>query len=608
MLDKITNEICKEIAEATQTQIQEVKGSMEVGKIGDITSKIAFIVSKNKKENPAKIAKEIGEEIARKKSKNIKKVEVVGPYINFFLSDSALISIVKEINAKGEKYGRIENKKNKEEKVLLEFPSVNPNKPWHIGHLRNALLGDSIGRILEFNNYQVERMDYIDDLGLQVAQSLWGVMKIESSVNGKFDQWLGEQYVSVANKITQEKEVEEEVREILKQMEEGDNEVSNLGRSLAEDCVKAQYQTSFEYGIYHDVLVFESDIMREVFEAGVEYLKKNQAVVLEKDGKNAGCLVVKIDNEKEFGKLENPDKVLIRSDGTAVYTGKDVIFHLWKFGIIKNDFKYSDFIEQPNGKTAKKTTHNGKKENFGNATKVINVIGVEQAYPQKVIGEVLRKLKLEKEANGLKHLAYEQVWLPEGKFSGRKGTWVGYTADDLASEAKTRAAEKIKSEFQDQEKDEISRIVGIGAIRFAFLRISAEKKITFRWEDALNMEGDSGPYVQYAYVRTKGIAAKTKISMEENEIEFNESERELIKALGKFSEIVQKSANELTTHTLAQYAIEVATKFSAFYGNTQVINEEKIKETKTRLALVNATGIVLKNTLGLLGIECPKRM
>jgi arginyl-tRNA synthetase len=396
-------------------------------------------------------------------------------------------------------------------------------------------------------------------------------------------------------KKTLEAKVEEEVRQILNEMEEGNGNIAKLGRSLAEECVESQYQTAFKYGIYHNSLVFESDIMREVFSKGLEYLKNNKAVVLEKEGKNKGCLVVKIDNEEEFGKMENPDKVLIRSDGTAVYTGKDVIFHLWKFGIVKNDFSYSDFIKQPNGKVAKKTDKKGKKEKFANATKVINVIGVEQSYPQKVIVEVLKKLKNEKEANSLKHLAYEQVWLPEGKFSGRAGTWVGYTADELAHEAKSRALEKIKSEFEEGEREEIARIVGVGAIRFAFLKISAEKKITFKWEDALNMEGDSGPYVQYAYVRTNGILSKTKISAESKEIQFNESERDLIKSLAKLREVSQKSAKEMTTHNIAQYSIEVATKFSSFYANTQVINEQDLQKTKARLALVSATGIVLKN-------------
>ena len=284
MMEKIIEETCKNISEIYKNEISECRNSIEIGKNGDFSSKIAFIVAKTKKENPAKIAGEIVKELEKRKSKNIKKIEAAGPYINFFLSDEAFTSIVREINEKKEKYGSSELGNG--QRVLLEFPSVNPNKPWHIGHLRNALLGDSIGRILEFNGEEVHRMDYIDDLGLQVAQSLWGVLNLNDKKEGKFDQWLGEQYVAVAKKIAEDKKIEEEVRGILKEMEEGNNNIAKLGRNLAEECVESQYQTAFKYGIYHDSLVFESDIMREVFSKGLEYLKNNKAVVLEKEGKN----------------------------------------------------------------------------------------------------------------------------------------------------------------------------------------------------------------------------------------------------------------------------------------------------------------------------------
>ncbi len=170
-------------------------------------------------------------------------------------------------------------------KVLIEFPSVNPNKPWHIGHLRNAILGNSVARILEFDGKTVERMDYIDDLGLQVAQSLWGVMNLGKKPEGKFDNWLGQQYVEVSKKFESDPKVADAVRNILKKMEEGNNEVATKGRELAENCVRAQYETSFNFGIYHDVLVFESDIMHTIFKEGSEFLKTTDAVILEKDGK-----------------------------------------------------------------------------------------------------------------------------------------------------------------------------------------------------------------------------------------------------------------------------------------------------------------------------------
>jgi arginyl-tRNA synthetase len=462
---------------------------------------------------------------------------------------------------------------------------------------------------MEFDGHPVEKMDYIDDLGLQVAQSLWGFLNYDSNPKGKFDLWLGQQYVGIARKLETDKEVVEGVREVLKQMEEGDNEIAKAGRDLAEKCVMAQYETAFNFGIYHDVLIFESEILRNIFTDGIEYIKKNDAVVYETEGKNAGCWVVKLSDEfeKEFGKMENPDKVLIRSDGTALYTGKDVIFHLWKFGRL-GKFKYEPFIKQPNGKTCYKSSPSGKEMDFGSASVAINVIGVEQKYPQRVIVEVLRRLKLREQAENLHHLSYEHVGLPDEKFSGRKGTWIGFTADELLEEAITRVTDKIKPEHPPEEKKKIAKIVGPAAIKFSFLRTSSDKRITFKWDDALNMEGDSGPYLQYAYVRTNGILGKTEEKPSAGVAGFNPSERALIKKMAQLGDVVSRCSKERAPHHLTQYSLELAADFSSFYTTSPVLVEKDEKIRKNRLAITLATSIVLRNSLGLLGIECPERM
>ncbi|MBI5223644.1 arginine--tRNA ligase [Candidatus Micrarchaeota archaeon] len=605
MFNQIKEEIAKDIAKVAKCDFEIAFASIENGKFGDISSKIAFTLSKERKENPAKIAPEIAKEL--QKNQWVQRIEATGPYINFYFSPETYGKIIEEILKREFEYGRSKGKSNAN-KIMIEFPSVNPNKPWHIGHLRNGLLGDSVARILEAAGHKVERMDYIDDLGLQVAQSLWGFLNFDAKPHGKFDMWLGEQYVGVSKKFEEDKDIVEQVRETLKEMEEGNNEIANAARDLTEKCVKAQYETAFNYGIYHDVLVFESDIMRVIFKAGIEYIKKNNAIELETEGKNAGCWVVKLEGEGEFANMENPDKVLIRSDGTAVYTGKDVIFHLWKFGQLKDEFTYEPFIVQPNGKTAYKTSKKGKQMNHGNAQQCINVIGVEQAYPQKVIAEVFRRLNLTQQAANHHHLAYEQVGLPEGKFSGRKGTWLGYTADELLEEAKERVMQKIKPEIEQTEKEEISRKVAVGAIRFAFLKIGSEKKITFKWEDALNMEGDSGPYAQYAYVRTKSILAKSKEAPEAIAPSYNESEKQLTLKLAQLPQIVEKAAKEHSPQIISTYSLEVAALFSSFYNASPVLIAEDEKTRKSRLAITKATGIVLKNSLELLGIECPQKM
>ncbi|MFH1785024.1 MAG: arginine--tRNA ligase [Candidatus Micrarchaeota archaeon] len=604
MLSELKKEVALLTSEAANLSVDEAIGFVELGKMGDLSSKVAFAVSQKEKNNPTVIASELVKKI--KPNKNFSKVEATGPYVNFYLSDHAYSKILVEILSKKEDFGK---SKKKKDKVVIEFPSVNPNKPWHIGHLRNALLGDSVARILEFDGYQVEKIDYIDDLGLQVAQSLWGFLNYDSNPSGKFDNWLGHQYVGIAKKFEEDKTIVEGVRTVLKSMEDGKDEIAKKGRELAEKCVAAQYETAFNFGIYHDVLIFESDILHTIFDDGIAYIKKNDAVVLEKDGKNSGCWVVKLSEEfeKEFGKMENPDKVLIRSDGTAVYTGKDIIFHLWKFGKLKN-FLYEPFTKQPNGKMSYKSSSSGKEMDFGNASIAINVIGVEQKYPQRVIVEVLKRLNFNEEAKNLYHLSYEHVGLPEEKFSGRKGTWVGFTADELLTEAQSRVMGKIRLDTTDDEKKQIAKIVGVAAIKFSFLRNGSEKRITFKWEDALNMEGDSGPYLQYAFVRTNGILKKTDEKPVVEELNFNEQEKKLIKKMAQLSEIVARSSKERAPHHVTQYSLELAADFSSFYTTSPVLNSEDKKIMKNRLAIVSATAIVLKTSLGLLGIECPVRM
>ncbi|MBN1169601.1 arginine--tRNA ligase [Candidatus Micrarchaeota archaeon] len=603
MLANLKTEIAQMVAESANSDPKTVLPTIELSKMADISCKYAFILSKEKNKNPATIAGEIAGKI--KKSENFDKTEANGPYINFSLSNKAYSSIVGNVIKQAKDYGR---RKKQPGKIMIEFPSVNPNKPWHIGHLRNAILGDSVSRILESGGNQVEKMDYINDLGLQVAQSLWGTLNSDAKPHGKFDQWLGEQYVEVAKKFEENEKIAGEIRVMLKKMEEGSNDIAEKGRALAEDCVKAQYETSFSFGICHDVLVFESDIMNTVFGEGLEYIKKSDSVICEAEGKNKGCWVVKLDYDFGFGKMENPDKILIRSDGTAVYTGKDLIFHLWKFGKLKNRFKYKKFIDQPNGVTAYKTSTEGEEKDFGNASSAINVIGVEQKYPQKVIVEIFRKLNFAEEADNLRHLSYEPVGLQESKFSGRKGTWMGYTADNLLAEAKQRVLEKIKLDVSDDEKEKIALDVAVAAIKFAFLRTSSDKRITFKWETALNMEGDSGPYVQYAYVRTNGIFSRTNEQPEIYDIKFNDSEKSLIKKIAGLPDLVERCSRELAPHHLTQYVLDVAADFSSFYAASPVLPEPDERIRKSRLAITKATAITLKNSLNLLGIHCPERM
>ncbi|MCX8175251.1 MAG: arginine--tRNA ligase [Candidatus Micrarchaeota archaeon] len=603
MFFSLRERLAAAIAEAAGVSAEEANRSVELpkGQFGDIASSVCFLLAKERKRSPAELARQIAAGISLPSW--VERVQATGPYLNFFLSEEFYAELLREVAKKRGEWGR---GGWQEGKTIVEFPSVNPNKPWHIGHLRNALLGDAVARILEFSGAEVERIDYIDDLGLQVAQSYWGYKSLGEKPRGKLDLWLGKQYVEVSRRFEQDGQVQRQVREILRKMEEGAGKEAQECRKLVEECVRAQYETAFKFGIWHDALIFESDIVREIFGEGIEKLKKNGAIVKETEGKNAGCFVAKMKGA-EFAEMESPDKVLIRSDGTATYTGKDVIFQLWKFGLLKNDFSYCRFMLQPNGKECLMSCAKGRKGRYGKAGRVVNVIGMEQAYPQKVISEILRSMGYERQAQNSIHLAYEHVWLEDEKFSGRQGTWIGYTADELYEEGVKRAMERVKEGAEAEERRKIAQAVAAGAIRFSFLRTTPEKKIIFNWDDALSLEGDSAPYVIYAHARAHKIFEKGGAGKAQR-MALGEAERGLLKQIMLFEWAVQQAALHLRPHILCEYCLDLAALYNKFYNSCPVLSCEDEKAKGNRLAINFASLCTLKNALCLLGIEALERM
>ncbi|MDE1798208.1 MAG: arginine--tRNA ligase, partial [Candidatus Micrarchaeota archaeon] len=588
--------------------------------ICDWCSTLAFAAAKERKASPVALAVEWSKALQKGKPAFVARVEAKGPYLNFHFTPSFWSNLVSMASG-GQALAGAKTKPLASGKVLIEFPSVNPNKPWHVGHLRNALLGDSIARLLAAAGKEVEREDYIDDLGLQVAQSVWGQHHLpqprvpagSEAFAKKLDHVLGWQYVEVAKQVA-DPIVEAEVRKLLHTLEEGASKESSHARAVVEGCVKAQYQTAFDFGIRHDVLVFESDIVRTIFKEGMEKIKASGAVVTETAGKNAGCLVVKLVGEPGFEGMENADKVLIRSDGTATYTGKDVVFQLWKFGLLEGKFAYAPFVRQPDGTDAMMTApHDGQAMGFGGAQTVVNVIGQEQAYPQRVIAAVMRKMGYSKQAGASIHLAYEHVVLPEGRFSGREGTWMaghqkegaagksgsageagadaggsaragdegaasrasslGFTADELLAEAQARAMQRVREEYKHEQKLAISKAVAVGAIRFAFLRVSAGQKITFDYDQALSLTGDSGPYVMYAYARCAAILRKAKeagiaATAPVADYAYNEQELSLLRLHLRWPGVVAAAAGKYEVHPIAEFAVEAAGSFNQMYTTT----------------------------------------
>ncbi|USH00341.1 arginine--tRNA ligase [Thermococcus argininiproducens] len=632
LLEDVISEMLKKEEKSWEGEILfDETPSME---FGDFATTVAFQLAKVFRKAPRVIAQEIVSNLEGKLPEYIAKVEVAGAgYINFFLEYEKFGAFtVEEILQKGEHFGESDFGEGK--KVIVEHTSVNPTKPLHMGHARNAVLGDTIARIMRALGYNVEVQNYIDDLGVQFAQVLWGYLnmreefeKIMEELKEKglskddiIDHALGLLYVEVHKKMEEDPEVEKKIRALMKELEEGKSEVAEKGRKLAEDVLKAQMKTTYRLNISYDLLSWESDIVRSgIFEEAYEKIEANPHFEWAKEGKYKGAFIMKLGDL--FPDLENPDTVLIRSDGTATYTGKDIAYHLWKFGKVNADMLYKlwDKVEKHETWT---TAKDGEKMpgRFANADIVVNVIGSEQRYEQKAVAYALKLLGYEESYKNFHHLAYEHVIRPEGKFSGRKGTWIGFTVDEVLDEAVKRAKELVEEKnpgLSEEEKEKIAEIVGVGAVRYNLVKYSPEKIITFRWEDVLNFEGESAPYIQYAHARCASIlkkAMETGMTIDPTELlkkadfsRLDQKEKELIKTMAKFPEIVKTAGRDIKPNLIATYANELAMIFNRFYMALPVLKAEE-GTREMRLLLVIATKQVLKNALELMGIEAPEVM
>jgi len=591
---------------------------------GDLASNVCFSLSKKLKRPPQEIAEEVVSKIRVTEDSLFARVEARSGYVNFHFNHQKLAEFtLKTISELGDSYGGSESGKGR--KVIVEFPSVNPGKPWHIGHARNAILGDSVQRILRFTGFDVEAQDKIDDLGLQVAQALWGVLNLpkgempkREGLLKKEDQWQGRVYVIVANMFEERAEVEAQVRELVRKMEFGDPTIEQIHTQTVDKCLRAQYQTAFRLGIYHDLKVHESDIIRSgLYKKAYEIITKSEKITRETSGPNAGCLVAKLEEFPEFSGMVAPDKILVRSDGTATYTGKDVVFQMWKFGLIEDPMKYRVWMAQPNGRELWTTAEEGKpSERFAHAHMVVNVIGSEQTYPQKVLFYILKLMGYEEQFKKSFHLAHEHVWLKEGekvkRFSGREGTWIGFSADEVLDEAVRRAYEEVDKRHPDlteKYKMEIAEKIGVAAFRYSILNTGWDKVVVFDYDKALSFEGETGPYLQYAHTRICGILRKAGKWRPTFEVpDLTEHEKTLIKVLMEFPDVVEQAAKDLRPLYICDYAHRLATALDQFYEACPVLRAETEELRNFRLTLINATKITLKNALNLIGIEALAQM
>ncbi len=582
---------------------------------GDLSSSIPLRLSKELRQSPKDIAERIAG--AAKPSGMVRSIVNADGYLNAWLDEARYAeAVLTTVLRERESYGS--SSIGNGSRVIVEYPSVNPNKPWHIGHLRNALLGDSISNILSLCSYAVEREDYIDDLGLQMAEILWGVRKIGVDKGKKYDQALGELYVKVNSELERQgKALEEEIGSLLRRMETHGSEEANEAREISEKSVAAQYETAFSYGIYHDVLVWESDIVREkLAEAALDYLKQRGLISFPDNGKYNGCTVLCLERLNSASK-DNGDesKVLVRSSGALTYMAKDIAFHMWKLGILGIGLRYKKFLLQPDGREVYSSSSVGESMEFGSASKAINVIGSGQRYPQDILAKVIALI-----SNGtgeVKHLSYGEVEVKGGTLSGRSGGWMGslrnYTADDLLREVSAKVGEIVRSGKRPEGVDaEAINIVALSAIKFEFLRLDPEKKVLFEWERALDFNANSGPYCMYMYARASRIMEKAGSGYPElSSAVFSMMKRNegfaLLKLIGMLPYIIEKACRELRPNVIADYLLDLSSEFASFYEHVPVLKSAAgLREL--RLGMILAVRQTIYNSLRALGISAVEVM
>jgi len=593
--------------------------------LGDLASTIAFSLAKKHKKSPVAIITESLSKLEAIAAGNplVKEVNANGPYINIFLDHGKMAELtIKSVIEYAGDYGRSKVFNNR--RALIESPAVNPSKPWHVGHARNAILGDTLCNILDWVGYDTVRLDYINDLGLQIGQLIWKILQVEEDVGDiKYDHYLGHLYVAAQEEFEKSESVQEEVREVSRKLEDLDSKEAKLSGEMVTRCLKAQCETSYRLGIYHDYQVWESAIAHSgILELAQKMMLESDNIFKIDEGEKTGCIVADLSVIDEFKDLKDPYKILFRSDGTRTYTGADVALQLWKFGIIIDPFKYSIFEKQPNDKTVMRTDLQGEKINLGKFDIVMNVIGSRQAHPQRMVYTILDILGYSKESKNSHHIAYEFVGLEGVDISGRLGTWIGYSTDDMLDKAKELARVEVDKRNPDEDdafKDTVANKVAVGAVRYFMLNASPDRQITFTWNEALDFNGDAAPYLQYSHARAQRILEKAEDESTSNldlTLLSTEAEFELVKAIAQLPEELLEVARSLKknvwgtsfmSNRITAYTYGLANLFSKFYDSCPVLRAEP-DVRDSRLALVRAFKTTMANCLTVLGIPVVNRM
>lgn len=617
--------------------------------MGDLATPLCLELAKSLKRKPREIAEALAAGL--KLPTFVKSVSVEGAgYLNFRFDRGAFTAahvgtVMEPVAAVGER-------------VIVEHTNINPNKAAHIGHLRNAVLGDTLVRLLRWLGDHVETQNYIDDTGVQVADVVVafehlqkeGVAEVQKRIDDPrvpFDYFCWDLYSRMAAYYQENPDAQQWRRETLHRIEAQEGETAKLAALIARAIVRQHIKTMVRLGIQYELLPKESDIIHLHFwDRAFELLKKSGAVVLDTEGKHKGCWVMKLEGTGEFAGMEEPDKILVRANGTVTYTGKDIAYQLWKFGLLDRTFLYRKFWTYPDGHVLWETRHDGETDpsapKFGGARRVFNVIDVRQSYLQKVVKEGLRLLGHTREAESSIHFSYEMVALsPETakalgmtisrddaerayvEMSGRKG--LGVKADDLINTLERKATEAVregsKAEgLSAEEIDVLGRQVAVAALRYFMLKFGRNKVIAFDFNEALTFEGDSGPYLQYSTVRVQNIFRKMAERGVDPLIDDRSLDRltlhegltdemwELVRLSADLPAAIRRAVDSLELSVVTHHLLELAQKFNSFYHKYPILNEKDDAERQRRAVCAEVFRRTMIASLELLGIPVPARM
>jgi arginyl-tRNA synthetase len=624
--------------------------------MGEYALPLSFELAKTLRKPPRKIAEEIVGAIGS--IPGFDRLEVAGAgYINARVNrrEAARLLLQEDAQERTESPGA--------EKILVEHTSINPNKAAHIGHLRNAVLGDTFVRLLRASGAHVDVQNYIDNTGVQVADVVVGFLYLERKTQNdvekliaqgatgrRFDYYCWDLYARISQWYEGDKEHLNLRLQTLHDIERGGNPAAAMGKLISDAIIRRHLETMQRLGIQYDFLPQESEILHLHFwELAFAQLKQKEVLYLETEGKNKGCWVMKRATAKPAEQpapqppaegQAGPDedaKVIVRSNGTVTYVGKDIAYHLWKFGLLGKDFGYRKFYRYPEGHDVWISAESGEKDHphFGGVHAIYNVIDSRQNDPQNNVIEAIRGLGYTEQAENFHHFSYEMVALTprcaaelgyevaeEDKkrayieVSGRRG--FGVKADDLIDSLIAAAQQEVDArhaEMPESERREIAVQIAVGALRYFMLKFTKGTVIAFDFKEALSFEGETGPYAQYAIVRASNIFRKGGLSPEDalggpiDERFLHDDELwELWLRAGQLSHMVQQCVATTEPAYAAKYAFQLAQQFNNFYHKHHILTEADEARKRFLLATAAVVRRALIDCLAMMGIDAPSVM